>query len=56
MKRGFKRKVIGFKGVNEEYGFFGNFGSRKLIYEGKEYKSCEGLFICMRFDDEAIKE
>lgn len=56
MKRGFKRKVIGFKGVNEEYGFFGNFGSRKLIYEGKEYKSCEGLFICMRFDDEEIKE
>ena len=56
MKREIKRKVIGFKGVNEEYGFLGNFGKRKLMYEGKEYKSFEGLFICMRFDDEEIKE
>ena len=56
MKREIKRKVIGFKGVNEENGFYGNFGGRRLMYEGKEYKSCEGLFICMRFDDEEIKE
>ena len=42
--------------VKEEWGWMGNMGKCKLEYEGKEYKSSEGLFICLRFEDEEIKE
>lgn len=50
------KKIIGFKKVKEDYGWMGNMGKRKLVENGKEYVSCEGLFICKRFDDEEIKE
>ena len=50
------KKVISIGKVKEEWGWMGNMGKCKLEYEGKEYVSCEGLFICMRFDDEEIKE
>lgn len=47
---------IGIRKVNENYGWMGNMGRRRLVVDGKEYKSSEGLFICKRFDDEEIKE
>ena len=49
-------KVISIGKVKEEWGWMGNMGKCKLEFEGKEYVSCEGLFICMRFEDEEIKE
>ena len=39
-------KVISIGKVKEEWGWMGNMGKCKLEYEGKEYKSSEGLFIC----------
>ena len=42
--------------VKEEWGWMGNMGKCELEYEGKRYKSCEGLFICLRFENEGIKE
>ena len=50
-----RKKVIGIRKVRDDYGWMGNMGICELMYEGKKYKSCEGLFICMRFDEE-IKE
>ena len=51
-----RKKVIGIKRVKDDYGWMGNMGICELMYDGKKYKSCEGLFISMRFDDEEIKE
>ena len=51
-----RKKVIGIRKVRDDYGWMGNMGICELMYEGKKYKSCEGLFISTRFDDEEIKE
>ena len=47
------KKVISIGQVKDEWGWM---GKCKLKYEGKEYRSSEGLFICGRFEAEEIKE
>lgn len=51
-----EQKVIKIGKVNENFGWMGNMGKREIIYNGKKWISCEGLFISMRFDDEEIIE
>ena len=51
-----RKKVIGIKRVKDDYGWMGNMGICELMYEGKKYKSCEGVFIIKRFNDKEIKE
>ncbi|MBT4792455.1 MAG: hypothetical protein HON90_12865, partial [Halobacteriovoraceae bacterium] len=49
-------KIIKIGKVKENFGWMGNMGKRKIIYNGKRWESSEGLFISMRFDDEDIIE
>ena len=51
-----RKKVIGIRKVRDDYGWMNNMGICELMYDGKKYKSCEGIFIIKRFDDEEIKE
>jgi predicted NAD-dependent protein-ADP-ribosyltransferase YbiA (DUF1768 family) len=51
-----KKKTIKIGKVKDNFGWMGNMGKRKIIYNGKRWESSEGLFISMRFDDEDIIE
>ena len=51
-----RKKVIGIRKVRDDYGWMGNMGICELMYDGKKYKSCEGIFVILRFNDEEIKE
>ena len=51
-----RKKVIGIRKVRDDYGWMGLMGKCELMYEGKKYKSCEGIFVIKRFNDEEIKE
>ena len=51
-----RKKVIGIRKVRDDYGWMGNMGICELMYDGKKYKSCEGIFVIKRFNDEEIKE
>jgi predicted NAD-dependent protein-ADP-ribosyltransferase YbiA (DUF1768 family) len=51
-----KKMIIKIGKVKENFGWMGNMGKRKLIYNGKRWESSEGLFISMRFNDEDIIE
>ena len=51
-----KKMIIKIGKVKENFGWMGNMGKRKIIYNGKRWESSEGLFISMRFDNEDIIE
>lgn len=51
-----KMNVIKIGKSKEEWGWLGNMGKCNLVYDGKRWKSSEGVFIGMRFDDEEIIE
>jgi predicted NAD-dependent protein-ADP-ribosyltransferase YbiA (DUF1768 family) len=43
-------KVIAFTRVNLPYGWLGNMSDHKMQYGGKEYRTSEALFQCLRFE------
>jgi ribA/ribD-fused uncharacterized protein len=43
-------KVIAFTKVNLPYGWLGNMSDHKIQYNGKEYRTSEALFQCLRFE------
>jgi ribA/ribD-fused uncharacterized protein len=43
-------KVIAFTKVNLPYGWLGNMSDHKMQYDGKEYRTSEALFQCLRFE------
>jgi N-glycosidase YbiA len=44
-------EIIAFTKVNLPYGWLGNMSPHPLIHEGKDYKTTEALFQCLRFKD-----
>lgn len=51
-----KKGLVRICKSKDKWGWMGNIGKCALEYEGKKWKSSEGLFISMRFDDEKIIE
>jgi ribA/ribD-fused uncharacterized protein len=42
-------EIIAFTKVNLPYGWLGNMSPHPVIHEGKQYKTTEALFQCLRF-------
>ena len=42
-------EIIAFTKVNLPYGWLGNISPHPVIHEGKQYKTTEALFQCLRF-------
>jgi predicted NAD-dependent protein-ADP-ribosyltransferase YbiA (DUF1768 family) len=51
-----EKRIIRIGKVNENFGWLGNMGKRKIMYNGRVWNSSEGVFISMRFDDKEIIE
>ena len=44
-------EIIAFTKVNLPYGWLGNMSHHPVIHDGKDYKTTEALFQCLRFKD-----